>query len=237
MARALVVEAVRALAELGTKRVVFMTFHGSPLHAAALEAGVVAARKAGMFAYAPFNHVLARLATMTDGAAFADAFAGIAEPTRQRLLDKLPYDFHAGFFETSVALALAPETVSPEHTALPPCPETVPDPRFLKLARLSAGAFGRGETFARECRLVAAALGWNALRPFPGYTSEPAHASVDAGERFVDHILAMYTAHAPRVLGGHEPSPAPVLGWTRALSLDGRFEPAPRPGAADVGLA
>jgi creatinine amidohydrolase len=234
---ALVVEAVRALAELGTKRIVFMTFHGSPLHAAALEAGVKAARKAGLVAYAPFNHVLEQLSTMQDGEAFADAFETIAEPTRQRLLDKLPYDFHAGFFETSVALALAPETVADDYQSLPPCPETTLDERFLKLARLSGQTFGRGQTFARECRVVAAALGWNALRPFPGYTSEPAHASALVGERFVAHILTMYTSHASRVLAGQERSPAPVLGWTRALSLDGRIEPAPRPGAADVGLA
>lgn len=231
----LVVEAVRSLAELGAKRIIFMTFHGAPLHAAALEEGVVAARRAGMLAYSPFNHVLGLLSTMDDGAAFADVVDGFPEPIRTRLLDKLIYDFHAGFFETSIALALAPETVSSDYTTLPPCPDLVPDPRFLRLARAAAGPLLIGQSFARECRLVATALGWNALRPFPGYTSEPAHASVIAGERLVAHILRMYTSHAGRVLAGEERSPAPVLGWTRALSLNGRLEPAPRPGAADVG--
>jgi creatinine amidohydrolase len=38
-ARRLVVESCRALAELGAKRVVIMTFHGSPMHNNAVDAG------------------------------------------------------------------------------------------------------------------------------------------------------------------------------------------------------
>lgn len=231
-ATSLVVEACRALLELGARRVVFMTFHGSPLHAAALEAGVETFRARGAAAYSPFNHVLAILARMDDATPFAAAVQSVAPAHRQRLLDKIPYDFHAGFFETSVALALVPETVSATFRELPACPAIEGDARFLRLAR---AARRMGQTgFARECELVAGALGWNALRPFPGYTSEPALASAEAGEAFVDLILDLYRANADEVLSRGALSPPPVLSWTRTLSLDGRFEAAPKPTPADV---
>lgn len=232
VASSLVVEACRALLELGARRVVFMTFHGSPLHAATLEAGVETFRARGAAAYSPFNHVLAILARMEDPTPFAASVASAPAGDRQRLLDKIPYDFHAGFFETSVALALAPETVSPLYRELPPCPTIVGDPRFRRLARAARRVGQAG--FARECELVAGALGWNALRPFPGYTSEPAFASAEAGEAFVELLLDLYRAQADEVLSRGALSPPPVLSWTRTLSLDGRFEAAPKPGPGDV---
>lgn len=232
VAQTLVVEACRALLELGARRIVFMTFHGSPLHAATLEAGVELFRSRGAAAYSPFNHVLAILARMEDASPFAASVAGVGAAHRQRLLDKIPYDFHAGFFETSVALALAPETVSPAYRDLPACPAIDGDARFLRLARAARRMGQKG--FARECELVAGALGWNALRPFPGYTSEPAFASAEAGEAFVELILDLYRANADEVLSRGAPSPPPVLSWTRTLSLDGRFEAAPKPTPADV---
>ena len=211
-ATALVVEACRALLELGARRVVFMTFHGSPLHAAALEAGVETVRAHGAAAYSPFNHVLAILARMESAAPFAAAIERVVPAHRQRLLDKISYDFHAGFFETSVALALAPETVSSLHRDLPPCAPVVADPRFVRLAGVARRVGQAG--FARECELVADALGWHALRPFPGYTSEPALASAFAGEAFVELILDLYRAHAHDVLTRGALSPAPVLSWS-----------------------
>lgn len=58
-----------------------------------------------------------------DNSRFAPAFAHVADPDeRAEMLRTLRHDFHAGFFETSVALHYAPESVSPEHRGLPPCP-------------------------------------------------------------------------------------------------------------------
>src|SRR3954469_7383369 len=50
--RHLVLEACRAIAELGATKVVLMTFHGAPLHNLAIEAGVELLRAGGVRAIA-----------------------------------------------------------------------------------------------------------------------------------------------------------------------------------------
>ena len=57
------------------------------------------------------------------------------------------------------------------------------------------------------------------------------HGMPDHG---LSRYLALYTAHTDEVLSKGEPSPPPVLGWTNALSLSGRIEPAPKPGPGEV---
>ena len=124
MVRRLVVEACRALAELGASKVILMTFHGAPLHNLAIEAGVSLLRAAGVRAVAPFNGLLTELLFL-EPAKFAAAFTHIAdEAERTQMMNALGSDFHAGFFETSMALHYAPGSVAPDYTSLPPCSET-----------------------------------------------------------------------------------------------------------------
>src|SRR5205823_5667814 len=66
-ARDLVVEACRALVELGAQRVVLMTFHGAPLHNLAIEAGIEVLVDNGVRAMAPFNLVLREMLTLDAG--------------------------------------------------------------------------------------------------------------------------------------------------------------------------
>lgn len=229
----LVREACRALVELGAQRVVLMTFHGAPLHNHAIEQGVRLLRAAGVHAVAPFNLVLAALVepepepepgggAAIDNGRFAPAFAHIADPDeRAEMLRTLRLDFHAGFFETSVALHYAPESVSPEHRGLPPCPPFGQLPLLTHAARLARLA-GR-HALAGELGFAAAGLAWYALRPFPGYTGRPHHATAAAGAHFARFMVDEMAPVVERVLLGQADSPPPILSWLRYASLGGRL--------------
>lgn len=224
-------EACRWLARHGARRVVLMTFHGSPLHAIALEAGVRLLGKMHVKAFSPLNLVMRELLALGQdpdgdaGARFAAAFDDVEdEAQRAEMRRALPQDFHGGFFETSVALHYAPGTVRPMHRTLPPCPPFSPDARAAGAARL-ASRLGL-DTLAGELGLVADGLAWYALRPFPGYTGCPHLASARAGRVFAREIVAAYADAARGVLYGDEPSPRPILRWLPLASLGGRVGPA-----------
>lgn len=219
----LVLEAARSLAELGAKRVVLMTFHGGPLHNHALDGAVRLLEAHGVRAVAPLGVVFGAFAQMPDPWVYGDALEPITDrAARERIAAKLPEDFHAGFFETSMALALAPESVD-GHGALPPCPEVGPDPAMHALAT-AARLAGRIE-LAREFDLAAKGAGWGNLDPFPGYTSEPAFASVASGEAFVGHALRMMLPIVRAVLEDGARAPAPFMPWLERATLGGRILP------------
>jgi creatinine amidohydrolase len=222
LAREMILEACRALAELGAQRVVLMTFHGSPLHNLAIEAGIELLGEAGVQAVNPFNGVLRELLMLDDPTVYAPAFANINDgQERAAMLAELRSDFHAGFFETSMALKYAPESVSPRYTELPPCPPIRRDPA-LDLASRAARAMGR-DLLARELDFAAAGKGWNAMRPFYGYTGRPHRASKAAGEVFAKAILDRYEADVEPVLDGRATSPEPILKWVGVVSMGGRL--------------
>lgn len=233
LVRDVVVESCRALRELGAERVVLVTFHGAPLHNVALEAGVKWLRAHGVAAIAPFHLLLQEMLALTDAAPYADAFVPVAdEVARARVTEQLPLDFHAGFFETSLSLAWAPHTVSPIHRDLPPCPAYAPD---AALARAAAGARRLGrESLARELAYGANAIGWSALRPFPGYTSEPAIANVESGRIFARHLVDRFTPVIDDVLHGRAAPPEPIMPWVEWMTARGRWPAIARLGAHDV---
>lgn len=229
--KTLVVEACRALHELGAKRVVLMTFHGSPLHNAALEAGVCFLRKKGVPVIAPLHLLLAEMLRVQkeDLQRFAPAVRHVEDPEHRRvLLDDLPLDFHAGFFETSMMLHYAPEHVSPLHKTLKPCPKLHPLPAIAALSKLFRALGAR--KLAREIEFAAIALSWYRVRPFPGYTARPEYATPETGRLFAQDIVAQYTEQIRAVLLHDRAPPPPVLSWARWLSLGGRI------GGVDVPL-
>lgn len=218
--RRLVVDACTAAAKLGAKRVVVMTFHGGPNHNVALHAGVRALEGLGVQALAPLNLLLREMLEL-DPRRFSAAFAHVEDPVeRQALEDELGHDFHAGFFETSMALHYAPGTVAPLHRALPPCAPVKRRPVYAGLSRV-VGALG-ARTLARELDFAAWGTGWFALRPFPGYTGRPAHASPTAGAVFAREILDRYTACAREVFGAGRRGPRPIMSWLPGVTLGGR---------------
>jgi creatinine amidohydrolase len=222
VARELVGEACRALAELGAERVIIMTFHGSPLHTLAIEAGLQLLAERGVRAVNPFNYVMRQLLMLDDVTPYAAAFAHIDDAgERAAMMAEMRTDFHAGFFETSMALKYAPDSVDPAYPALPPCPPIRRDPA-LDLASRAARAMGR-DVLARELDFAAAGKGWNAMRPFYGYTGRPHRASAAAGEVFARAILDQYEPGVEAVLDGGAASPDPILKWVGVVSMGGRL--------------
>ena len=225
--RHLVLEACRAIAELGASKVILMTFHGAPLHNLAIEAGVELLRAGGVRAIAPFNGLLSEMLFL-DPSNFEAAFAHVDDVgERSQMMTALANDFHAGFFETSMALHYAPESVAPDYTSLPPCPDVRPDGK-LALASRIARRFG-ADKLSRELTFAAEGVGWNALRPFPGYTGRPHQATPQAGAVFAAEIVRRYVAGIEDVFAGRAESPPPIMRWVGTLSLGGRIGNLPVP--------
>ena len=230
--RAIIMETCRALLELEPQGVIFMTFHGAPMHAAALQAGVEFLRSKGVAAVNPFNAVLQEMLEFKDPSRYREAYAHLPEQDAAQMLQTLNQDFHAGFFETSMALHLAPQSVSDIHLRLPPCPAVVPDGPLLQAAR-AAALLGRF-SLARDLRFAAYGLGWQWVRPFPGYTGHPARASAASGAVFTRAILDLYVPLVRAVLAGTQPPPRPIMPWIPALTLQGRIPHQALPGPADM---
>lgn len=218
----LVLGACRSLVAVGAKKVVIVTFHGGPNHGNALQAGVRFLAEHGVPALAPLHLVLAELLEL-DPARYRETFAHVQDSAERAAVEReLRYDFHAGFFETSMSLHYAPESVAADFTKLPPCAPVEPVRAFTLAARV-AGSLGAA-SLSRELTFLGHALGWCSLRPFPGYTGRPAHATPRAGAIFAKHIVDKYFDAARATFAGARP-PKAVFGWLPAVSLGGRLGP------------
>lgn len=209
--RSAVLAACDALADLGARAVVLMTFHGDPRHNLALQAGVERLRARGVRALAPM-HLLLREIMSVDPSRF-DAVVEPLDDPDDRLLarDGLPNDLHAGFGETSLTLHFAPETVSARHRELPPCPPWKPV-RSIALAAAVARSAGR-DTLALELDYAARGLGWFRLNPFPGYTGRPHLANPTSGRVLAEIITDTYADAVEAVLVEGAPPPEALYRW------------------------
>jgi creatinine amidohydrolase len=223
--KSLVQDACRALADLGARRVVLMTFHGSPLHNIALFAGVKLLAARGIAAIAPMNLLLQALFHASGREDLEPMLAHIEDPTmRAAMLQDLRLDFHAGFVETSAVLHYAPASVSPVYRRLPPCPRPARKAAFGGVGR-AAARVGKG-VLARELEFASKSMGWFDLRPFPGYTGRPSLATAEAGRWFAQRVACEYACRADAVFSGKESSPGPIMEWISTLSVDGLLAPA-----------
>ncbi|MFO0648574.1 MAG: creatininase family protein [Polyangiales bacterium] len=221
-ARAAVLTACDALVELGARRVIFATFHGDPLHNLAIDAGVQRLRARGVDAVSPFNALLQSMLTL-DPSRFSEAVAHVDdEAERAALLHGLALDFHAGFFETSLALHYAPETVDPSYVDLAPCPSYPPHAAF-DLAARAAARLGRAR-LAAELRFAAWGTAWKAVAPRAGgYTGAPHRATAAAGRVFADAIVDLYAEAVAQTFSHAAAPPAPILAWVGGATLGGRI--------------
>jgi creatinine amidohydrolase len=213
-------ETATRLADLGARTVIWSTFHGSPLHAWALHEGTTLLHERGVVAVDPFLLVIER-GIHPDPDDHAAALATLSPSDRALVEPVLPFDLHAGFFETSVALALAPGSVSPNLREVPPCPPLKPHPPLAAAARVARN-LGRAE-LAAELEFAARGAAWQHLKPHPGYSGMPHLANAEAGEHYAGAMVQRYadivrTAQAGGVI------PTPRFGWLRALTLNGRME-------------
>ncbi len=226
--RAAVVSACAALAGAGAQRVVLMTFHGSPLHALALETGVELLQRRKVKVLSPLNLLLQQLLDFDAGSdpAIEAAFDTIPDlAARERARRGLPLDFHGGFFETSVAMHYAPDTVRDSFRSVPPCPSFTATGIYAAAAK-TARALGFTNR-AQEMELAGASMAWFALRPFPGYTGEPALSSPEAGAAFARAIIDRYATAAKAVLYGDALSPRPIFSWLDSLPFTPANPPVP----------
>jgi creatinine amidohydrolase/Fe(II)-dependent formamide hydrolase-like protein len=225
--RELVREACRGLVALGAKQVVIMTFHGAPLHSHAIEAGIELLSEHGVRAVSPFNGLMHEILS-PDVSKIADAYTHIEdEAERAAMMRDQRFDFHAGFGETSLALHYAPESVSPKYRELPPCPAIPALKPWLQAAALARRA-GRKQ-LADELQFAAYGLGWQAMRPFPGYTGRPHRASPEAGAALAKAFVDGFEQVVEDVFAGRAKSPDPIMKWAQKLSLDGRIHVEPPP--------
>jgi creatinine amidohydrolase len=213
-------DACRSLAELGAVRVVLMTFHGAPLHAAALDAGVRLLEARGVRAIQPFNLLMNEMLHV-DATQYGEVFGHVQDPSdRAAVLRELATDFHAGFGETSLTLHYAPTSVSAIYKTLPPCPTITPD-AALDAASRAASRSGRAD-LAVELRFAAIARGWAKLRPFPGYTGRPHLASGAAGAALARRVSDGYATATRAVFDGQD-GPRPIMPWAVRATLGGRI--------------
>jgi creatinine amidohydrolase len=210
----------KRLVDLGFGRIVIMTFHGSPFHNAALWEVAEELRSQGIRVATPMN-VITRRIMAPDPEEFAAVYQAVPDPAdAARLRARAHEDFHSGFGETSLALHFVPETVV-DHQSVPPAPALPILPVWGALAR---AAEGLGKTvLAQELRFVGMGMAWFGLRPFPGYTCEPALASAEAGAIFAALIGARIVDEVEAVLVDGAPSLPPVMRWTSTLTLGGLY--------------
>lgn len=219
--RRLVEGTCRTLVELGAKGIVLVTFHGNPLHGLALDAGVRLSARRGVPAIAPLHLLLAEM-LVADGRDYAEAVGHVPDAAeREAMLGSLPLDFHAGFFETSLSLHYAPDSVHARYRDLPPCPTPTPDGAMLRASR-AASALG-ATRLARELSLGAAATGWTRLRPFPAYTGRPHRATATSGAYFARKILELFLPAVRGVLLEGAAPPQPIMSWLATVTLGGRI--------------
>jgi creatinine amidohydrolase len=104
-------------AKRGFARLAYSSFHGGPRHMCCLEDAADRLSRFKNVACASLFSVIAN--RLIEGSVFADAIrkAPGAKITEEQLMQ----DNHAGFVETSLALAFWPELVEPGWESLPPC--------------------------------------------------------------------------------------------------------------------
>ena len=194
--------------------VLFMTFHGAPRHAAAIERASRTLRKRGIRAYNPFNLTLLKLRDYDP--AWVEPFAHLIQDESYRAgwVKNLPRDFHGGTFETSMVLVHAPEKVG-DHGSQPDCAER--SPGFLWRAPLPWLGLVSG-ALRREWEIAIDALHWERDPEYRGYTGAPRHATRALGERFTQILLEDYLEGFRRTLEDERYVAPLILQWSVAIT-------------------
>ncbi len=198
-----------------TDFVLWMTFHGAPSHAAAIESGVRYFQNKKIPTYNPFNLVMQRFRDYQPE--WVRPFVNfIPDKTYgEKWINELPKDFHAGLVETSIMMALDPSKVLPIYRSLPDCPgRTI---SFLWKVLIGVTKVLGFKDFSNELLLGADGYYWNKMKPHLGYTGAPRLASAEFGQQLVAIFLEDYERNFWPVLAGHTQSPKPVFQWAARL--------------------
>ncbi|MCO4793201.1 MAG: creatininase family protein [Bacteriovoracaceae bacterium] len=214
----------KSLVAVGAQKVIFMTFHGAPLHNMAIQSGVDYLESKGVKSLNPFNIILQKLIDYNPGDYPRTSEFINNDETKEFVKSKLNHDFHAGIFETSLCLYLCPHTVDDCYLKLKDCPELVPDKFLLGLSK--ASKLSGNKRLAREFEFAAIGMGWVTMKPRLGYSGRPKDASAKLGEYYAEeNILPTYEKACLEGLWGSEKSPEPVMKWVKQLTLAGTIMP------------
>ncbi|MBL7716877.1 MAG: creatininase family protein [Bdellovibrionales bacterium] len=211
-----VTEAGRRWAKLGCRRMIVSTFHGAPAHNEAIDRAIINWEKAGVLGINLMAIVLDRAIEETDEEK-EKLLEKVSDPKKRDLArDRMDGDFHAGFFETSLAMYFAPETVSKDVAEIPACPKIELTSSQQKVLRgLERMGLNRK---AKEMKLAFLGLNWMKVKPFPGYSGYPGAANAEVGKEIFERLLPYYEAEESRVFREGKPRTKPVLGWTTRLT-------------------
>jgi len=216
---------VKGIWQLGYRNFIFMTFHGDPLHNLAIWKAVKFVISKGGQAMAPFNLVLHEFMDyQADNFKEILPLLSVPDSEKQKILENLYLDFHAGAFETSLVLSLSPDNVDENYKNLPAAGNFTPNFIFSALSKL-AGSIGQ-KKLKNELNFAANGLGWSLGPEYRGYTGFPALASKELGDYFVyKKILPMYLQEVENVFERKQAPTGPIMSWVAPLSLGGRIAP------------
>lgn len=209
-----ILKVAKSLKNMGAKKVIFLTHHGAPLHSLALYEGVKYLRQHNIQAISPFVKVINKMLNF-DPKPYYPLAEKIGES--KSFVDDLQYDFHAGCFETSLCLYLAPDSVDPIYKDIPDAPVVKKQPILESVSKIVSKIHPRT---GHELDYAAFGLGWINLDPFPGYSGKPSKATAEIGEYFVtEHILPLYVEEAVNVLWGSQEPENPMMLWLSKVPI------------------
>lgn len=213
--RSSILQAAKSLVEIGAEKVIWVTFHGGPAHNTAIHAGIDYLADKGIPSFNVMNLVLETMIDY-DESYFAAAFESISDlAVRERLKNEMMSDLHGGFYETSMALHYAPQSVAKNYQETPDCPKIELN-AVLSVFKTLVDRFG-SRRLSREMGFGFYALSWAALKPFPGYTSRPRLANLDAGRVFAADLMRRSLTACERVFEQKEKAPRPILEWSALI--------------------
>lgn len=214
--RSAVLHMANTLIEIGAKKVIWMSFHGAPAHNAAIQAGVDRLSKAGIPSFNFMNVILDIMVTY-DVSEIIPRMPHTSDSELKLFLAKnMSTDFHGGFFETSIALCYAPQSVSKNFKSVPDCPEfKIP---WIGRIAIELARKMKSHRFERELFFGLQAIAWSKLRPFPGYTGTPRHADASTGRELANLILERAESMAVTVFERKLSPVRPILEWTVPVS-------------------
>jgi creatinine amidohydrolase len=200
--------------------VLFMTFHGAPRHAAAIERGIRYLRDKGIKSFNPFNLALLKLRDYEPS--WVKPFIHLIEDKvyAEKWMRRLPEDFHGGTFETSLIQLFAPEKIGVDPKTVPDCPDRKPGLLWkaplvpLRILKISTGVAAP----LNEWKLAIDAVHWENDPGYLGYTGSPRYASAALGRELSEVLLGDYLRTFDEIVSGKKESPKPILQWTLHLN-------------------
>lgn len=194
--------------------VLFMTAHGAPAHAFAIEEAIQFLKQKNIIAYNPFNIILTKMRDYHPS--LVQSFSHHIEDSEYRKYweQYLPEDFHGGTIETALMLFFNPEKVKPIYKTLP----NYKSPSFsifwkAPLFPLSFYRIFDKGAFLREWKIATFTYHWEKNPDYAGYTGGPKHANAELGKALAETFIELYWEPFLNIIENKTQSPKPIFKW------------------------